>query len=214
MHLQMAMKLHRLGKDPRVYLDFLTRTSDSLGRRIARDPYIIYEPRIVANEILFRFQYWVLLSRKYIENASSVKCIPTHGPGYFRICGHLSLVDDPPQKMFTCLCNHLATGTRFCLLCTDLMQCNRCGTEFQMQTKDYGEKGVAFVLTKWVDFGAALSPYDKKLTLYTEHTYYHGIRSANGNIMSRFESCKPSEFTPVLSRGQEAEFFKVNIQAR
>lgn len=212
-HLQMAMKLHRLGKNPGTHLAFLTRTNDMFQSRTGYAPYIIHEPRIVDNEILFRSQYWLLLPWRYIENASSIERVATHGLGNFKICGHLSFWDHRLARIFTCFCNHLATSTPLCLFCTDLWQCEHCDAEFQMHVKDYGKKGFAFVVTKWANLGPALSPYDKKWTLHLEFRYYQGIRSSNGCIMSRFENCKPSEFTPVLNEAQEIALFQVEIQA-
>jgi hypothetical protein len=43
-----------------------------------------------------------------------------------------------------------------------LRRCHRCHTEFQLDVKDFGKRGVALVITAWQDLGECRTSLDPK----------------------------------------------------
>jgi hypothetical protein len=214
-NLQMAMKLHRLGKDPGLHLRFLTK-SNQISRRIGGDrsePYITYESRIVGRDVLFRSQFCLFIPRHSIDIRAILHHIATHRLRKFNICRHYQLYDIGIRAIFLCLMEHLAKGTPFCscMGLMDLTECRKCGTEFKMDLMDYADKGVVFIVTKWVDLGPGLSPEDEKWRRLIELDYQSmpGWRPSTCRVMPLFEDCEPSDFEAVLSAAQKASLFPV-----
>jgi hypothetical protein len=217
-HLQMAMKLHRLGQDPSPYLDPLTTGSPkymqlpgvdarNLTSRLSLAPHVSHKPRIDNDELLFRSQYCLRLPWRSLRDFHSTWITAEHDLGYFNLCSHLSLQDSRLKALFSRLCFHYSGNVAWCEACHVLHECSHCGAEFMACMKDYGRRGVVFVLTRWVNFGAVRSQYDQKWTRHLEWTSNYRIQPARGNAMTRFEKCAQSEFEPVLTENQENVLF-------
>lgn len=76
-----------------------------------------------------------------------------------------------------------------------------------IEIQHYGSRGVAFVLTRWMNLGAGRSQFEEKWARVFEYVRYPGLRLAEGDTMTRFEGCKPNEFCTVLSESQESVLF-------
>ena len=212
-HLQMAMKLHRMGKDPKSHLEFLTRTNVKLHSTTGHRPYISHEPRIIDDEVLFRSQYAILIPRTDLQDASTMKRLVPDGLGYFAICGHLTLGGTSLIDLFTSLWRYVAAAPYVDCARINLFECEACGAESQMHSKSYGEEGVIFFVTKWANLGAAMSPYDDKWTAHLDDRYSHKIRPAIGHVIARFEHLWFAPFTPRLSQSLNAALFQSETPA-
>ncbi|OBT80879.1 hypothetical protein VF21_00029 [Pseudogymnoascus sp. 05NY08] len=51
-----------------------------------------------------------------------------------------------------------------CSQCAGPFLCHLCPAEFQVDTKDFGNRGVALVITRWLDLGDGSAPFDPSWT--------------------------------------------------
>ena len=155
-HVQMAMKLHRLGRDTRPDLARLTLVDTAT---YGPNDLYLSEARIVADEMFVRAQHWLLVpGNKFL-----------HVPKFsFRVCHHLDTLDLSPnnklKRMMFCKIAHLNDMQKLvsCKSCNGLSQCDYCPTEFQVDLKSFGDRGTAVVITKWMNLGAGYSRSDPK----------------------------------------------------
>jgi hypothetical protein len=146
---QSAMKLHQQGLDCSMQLSLLSGFSTMFHsghtfRRVAR-------PRIVDGRLFLRFQQWFLFPA-----AQPVRC-PTRIPIY--VCPHWEhiLVQFVSRTrlgfILSCRASHWDDEriNSTCPRCAGLHRCEICPIEFQIDIKNFGEKGIALVVSRWLD---------------------------------------------------------------
>jgi hypothetical protein len=68
--------------------------------------------------------------------------------------------------------------------------CPPCDTTFQVEVRTCGDEGVAVVVTKWLDLGAGLDPYDEhwRRHIFTAmHEMKEVVPPPEQNVRTRFE---------------------------
>lgn len=191
-HVQMAMKQHRLGLNSNPHVDHLSTTKTYYMGRYTYQASI--KARIVFDNFLLRIQDRVLIP-----------------PGQ---------VLEEPSALFTDLCPHLksfGSGDCRCRLrhlhdqqpcsgCNGLKQCRYCPTEFQIDHKNFGKRGIVVYITRWMDFGAGLTASDPKWQSHVKGNLpgmgkYKEMEFAPGSIQSAFELQEPSTFESIMTWG-------------
>jgi hypothetical protein len=159
-HVQMAMKLHRSGRDTKGYLAQLAPVDTTI-----RGTYNIYlfEARIVAHEFFVRIQHWL-----FIPGNKAVR-VPKY---VFRVCHHLTTDDfqsptKPANKLISTLSCRIAhlndkQEQTSCERCSGLSRCDYCPTDFRVDFKSFAGRGTAIIVTKWMNLGAGRARSDPK----------------------------------------------------
>jgi hypothetical protein len=118
--------------------------------------------RIASGHLLFRHQNWILYRDRKIRDLPPPDSI--------------QLIAYPHVTMFhDFVANKVARRTRHlqdilnntdnklvCIVCEGLSQCHVCPVGFQIDTKDFSTKGIAVVITRWLDLGDGDTPFDPK----------------------------------------------------
>lgn len=198
--MQMAMKLSRMGKDPTLYLRSMSveeRDFEVWGNR----SYLLYDPRIVGDEVIFRSQIWTLASRQRLNEIYHHDQTEELLDSDFQICSHLYKETRETQL---CHASHLLGVTPRCgassrRACSRIRRCDTCNTEFQVQSKDCGSVGVAIIVTKWLNMGGAKTPRDPKIQALLDKNPNGRTSRSDGRILTMFEGCSPDEFEPILN---------------
>jgi hypothetical protein len=159
-HVQMAMKLHRSGRDTKAYLAQLAPVDATIH---GSQNIYLFEARIAAHEFFVRAQHW------FFVPGSQVLQVPEYT---FDICYHLKtdrlspsvLHGNKLRRMLSCKIQHLNDDQEqvSCETCGGLRQCSDCPTEFQIDLKSFCGRGTAVVITKWMNLGAGRSRSDPK----------------------------------------------------
>ncbi len=181
-HVRLVMNAHRFGPRHGIPLDVLFHVYTTSRKDDALQVWL--KPRIVADELLLRAQSRVLL--RYDRDFKHVKAY------VLKICPHLSAHrnDNLLLHLIACRLSHL--DNRPCLYCGGLKQCRYCPTEFQVEIEDFGEAGVAILVTVWNNLGCGRSPSDPKWRAHV-HDYHNNLITAMpfqyepGSIQTAFE---------------------------
>lgn len=200
--LQWTMKRSRMGLDCSKQLQFFFEAS--LRKRI----YRVKEARIRAGKWLFRVHEWFILPVKRVSITSwDVQTT---------VCDHLHNLGlkNSLNKLIECRMHHWRDGVS-CVLCTGLQQCRCCYTEFQLDVKEYGQGEIALILTRWLDLGECLTPFDPKwsrrmspLTQELGQLWAReGVRFVPGSIKDLYEDGEDFSFNSIMSPSTEKELF-------
>jgi hypothetical protein len=86
----------------------------------------------------------------------------------------------------------------------NIYQCSFCCTDFQLEVVDCDRKGIALVITRWLDLGSGLDPDDPK---WRRHLYIYGygclVTQPVGVLRSHFEQ-KSEVSLDALTRRNES----------
>jgi hypothetical protein len=159
-HVQMAMKLHRSGRDTKGYLAQLAPVDTTI--RGIHNLYL-FEARIVAHEFLVRIQHWL-----FIPGNKAVQ-VPKYA---FGVCHHLTTEDfqsaarraNKLTSILSCRIAHLNDKREqtSCERCSGLSRCDYCPTDFRVDFKSFAGRGTAIIVTKWMNLGAGRVSSDPK----------------------------------------------------
>jgi hypothetical protein len=187
--LQYIMKRHRLGLETTTQLSELskTKTKDaSKGHKYTRQVSTL--ARIRHNKLLLRTQDWFVMASNP-ELQLPVWCT-------IELCPHWQIYPSyswPPDKLRLMIDCKLSHGNQSgCDLCSTLIKCKRCDTEFQLDTRKFGDKRLALILTSWKDLGNCENPFDPHCN-WDRHRHfgprrYRQVASREGNrIKDEFE---------------------------
>jgi hypothetical protein len=213
-HLQMAMKLYRSGKNASPAIEYLTKTDDKVLEMhqsfLWRLPCITHEARIDRNEFLFRSQFCFLIPLAGTCEEGIVKQLLNNSNIAFRpICRHLRIGDiDGLPRIISCLRGHIlySRNPADCRRCNNVWECQSCGAEFSIALKDYGAR-LALVITRWLNLGPGISPDDEKWKRIVEWGRQGRISHSTGIVSRRWEGGLVPEFTSGLSEAQEKVLF-------
>lgn len=200
-HVQMAMKQHRLGLNSGLHLDYLsTLETDNWSLPYTHQKSM--KARIVSNSFLVRIQDRLLIPAEEV-----VKTIPIY---YLRLCRHLSSFskDDRLSKLLRCRLDH-SHDQHPCSTCNGLKQCRYCPTEFQIDHKSFGKQGMVIFITRWLNFGAGLTPSDPN---WKSHAFdvrgtgvYQNHEFDEGSIQSAFELKEHFLFESIMTSDNFSE---------
>jgi hypothetical protein len=151
---QLAMKQHRSGIDIKFPLEAFRYLEVGHG---SESPWkvVLYsaDAQIVSDEFLMRFQTWTLVPwnrsdtfMEYLERDNLVysTCIHDYIPRHRD--------EDTIRNLMITRIGQLEAGENS--QPRTLCGCARCYVEYKVDAKDFGERGLAVITTKWINFGA------------------------------------------------------------
>jgi hypothetical protein len=158
-HIQLAMKQHYCGTDigfPLEAFQHLEVQHDQSQDKITLLPF---DAQIVSNELLMRSQAWILLP--WSRRDEFIDKLAVNGL-LFGICVHtrlgplkVNVVSDLVRSRL----DQLETREK-CRIQT--LQCPYCWTDYIVDAIDFGERGFAVFITRWVNLGGGLDYADAK----------------------------------------------------
>jgi hypothetical protein len=151
-----VMKHHRAGLDCTSLLKDLSRTVTNFRDTHTQQNSVTC--RISLNDsgrLLVRAQHWFLIP------ANPRPVFPADYS--IDLCPHLStwsgtIYPGLLEKLIECTTSHSTP----CSTCSSLHQCSHCATEFQINSKFFGDREWGMCFSVWHDFGECRSPFDEK----------------------------------------------------
>lgn len=183
-HLQLAMKRHRHGPGHGISTESLSFTELQVWPR--KDgtgtihTLVSVEARICSAPIslCLRIQQWA-----FFDPARPAVILSE--TWFVRLCNHLGR-DSPVISRL--IMSKLEPGQRG--MGPDLRKCRCCNMDYHMKISDFGDRGVALVITKWLDLGPGMNPRDMRWKAHTQVSTIAelpGLGEA-GDVRLRFES--------------------------
>jgi hypothetical protein len=179
-----VMKHHRAGLDCTSLIKDLSRTVTKLRDTHTQQNSVTC--RISLNDsgrLLVRAQHWFFIP----ANPNPVF------PAEYSIdlCPHLSTWSGTSypgllEKLIECTASHSTP----CSTCSTVHQCSHCATEFQIDSKFFGERKWGMCFSVWHDFGGCRSPFEEKFENLHISVPSRGRKSpefGKGSIKSAFE---------------------------
>jgi hypothetical protein len=165
----MSMKRYRLGLDYRRQLNWFLNDYRYGDYGVRCGSYEIVEARIAHEKFLVRVQKWIVLRADEVQ-------LPREAIRKAHVCEHFSGVvfsRGPLQEMLICRMSHWKEQDVECPQCSGLKQCPQCDTEFQIDTRELGSRGLTIVITTWWDLGPGISPYDPEYRRHCSSERFH-----------------------------------------
>jgi hypothetical protein len=181
-----VMKHHRAGLDCTSLLKDLSRTVTHFRDTHTQQNSVTC--RISLNDsgrLLVRAQHWFLIP------ADPKPVLPAEYS--IDLCPHLSTWSRTSypgllEKLVQCTASHSSSTS--CSTCSVLHQCSQCATEFQIDSKYFGEREWGMCFSVWHDFGECRTPFDEKFENLNVSVQSRGRKSPvfeKGSIKSTFE---------------------------
>ena len=193
-HLQLVMEKYHYGFDHGIPAESLSFTEVSVptdgihetGDGVAR--LLSVEARICPRPVglYLRVQHWLFV------NTTNHDEILAQSDGMW-LCDH---IPDFTLSFRRSVEHILATSSG------ETLKCTLCNMDYEIRLRDFPGEGSALVITKWLDLGAGLTPYDPRWRAHVSYPRM-GVRaflSNAGDVQARFES----EYQPE-GRGQTQE---------
>jgi hypothetical protein len=181
-----VMKHHRAGLDCTPLLKVLSRTVTNFRDTHTQQNSVTCRISLHdSGRLLVRAQHWFL-----------VRTDPNPlFPAEYSIdlCPHLSTWSGTSlpgllDKLIVCTSSHSSAIS--CSTCSTLYQCSQCATEFQIDSKYFGERGWGMCFSVWHDFGDCRTPFEEKFENLHLSVPSRGRKSPEfklGSIKSAFE---------------------------
>ncbi|TGO59658.1 hypothetical protein BCON_0042g00250 [Botryotinia convoluta] len=170
----LAMKQHRSGIDIGFSLEAFRHLEVTHDQSTNITTLMSVDARFVSNELLLRSQTWILVPRsqkdRIIEKLAADRLST-------RFCKHSAR--SSLEVMVSELVRNKLSHTR-------TLQCPHCWMDFVIHLKRCGERGIAVVITRWINLGAGIDPKDWK---WQCHIGSKGLRHKQPpiNIRKAFE---------------------------
>lgn len=143
--------------------------------------------------LFLRIQQWALISftkRDMIHSKTE----------FVTICDHITSRSSEVSRLMEFQLEAPRTGSE-CREWPDVLKRRYRNTDFQVETKELGDQGLALVITKWLDLGPGLTPKDTRWRVHIarDKAAEIGRLGHAGDIRLRFES-EPGLSQDSLSR--------------
>ena len=193
-HLQLAMEKYYYDSNHGISTESLSFTEacvptngisesdEGVGRLLSVEARVCSRPI----GLYLRVQHWILV------NTASHDEILAQTDGMW-LCHH---IPDFSLSFRQLIRHNLATSSR------EVLKCTLCNMDYQIELRDFPGEGSALVITKWLDLGAGLTPYDPK---WRAHISYPRMGpttflSNAGDVRACFEGeCQPGRSQDALS---------------
>jgi hypothetical protein len=185
-HIQLAMKQHYCGTDigfPLQAFQHLEVEDDQTQQKITM---LYVDAQIISNELLMRSQTWILLpwSRRdeFLDELAN-KCLSND------ICVHTRLGPLKKNVVSDLVRSRLDQLVAREKCRTQTLQCPYCWMDYVLDAIDFGERGFAILLTRWINLGAGLDSADPKWKSHITVRMARGIHHPHhpGDIRTGFE---------------------------
>lgn len=158
-HVELALKRHRLGMDHGISVNFFTCTEvvePKLPTEVTN--LLSVDANIMSNELFVRVQQWTLVPQDKRYKLANKPLINS-------LCWHTNFqtaIDYQPNhipRLVQSQLDQLQTGSAQVAV---TRSCEYCFMDFEMVAKDFGDRGVAIVLTRWLNLGSGADPRNAK----------------------------------------------------
>lgn len=187
-HLQLAMQRHHHGPGHGISTESLSFTEAQVSRdedeaeRVTT--LLSVEARICPEPIslCLRIQHWALIS-------STKRDMIRSKTEFVMICDHITARSSESSQLIESKLKPRRTEYEY-QAGPDVSKCRFCNTDFQIEIKDFGDEGLALVVTKWLDLGSGLTPMDTRwrVHLARDSDAEIGALGEVGDVRLRFES--------------------------
>lgn len=154
------MVRYRNGLNFGMPLDALSITEVQTFDYFKATTLLAVEPRIVSDELCLRVQQWIKFDRREVPSVENTRSLG--------ICSHVNrfTISHMPN-LIQCKLRH-CNQKQDCRTCHSFFQCSECAAEFEVDTRDFGDRGSALIITKWLNLGRGDTPLDPK---WRRHLY-------------------------------------------
>ncbi|KAK2797235.1 hypothetical protein FQN51_008758 [Onygenales sp. PD_10] len=155
-HLQLAMKRYYNGPPHGLSTESLSFTQVEFSATNSITTLSSVEGRICQGPSLcMRFQNWALFNAATLDEFLSQI-------DFIFICGHDTMTWHLSYfaPLFAAALEGPRTDENGMRIDPEIHRCSRCGVEYQIEVMNYGDLGLALVITKWLDLGPGLRPTD------------------------------------------------------
>jgi hypothetical protein len=198
-----VMKHHRAGLNCTSLLKDISRTVTNIRESHTQQTSVTCRIALGdSGRFLVRAQHWFLVP------ANPKPIFPKN---FYNIdlCPHLSTWSGTSypallEKLIKCTTSH-STSTTPCSTCSKLYQCSQCATEFQIDSKYFGEREWRMCFSVWHDFGGCVTPFEEKFESLNLSVPPRGRPSAEfkkGSIKEAFEEFRFDRDMSVEERGE------------
>lgn len=210
-HIQSAMKRHRYGPEHGFPLEVFSYSEvEDEGAHLTT--LFTYEARIVNDELLMRSQQWLLVPSDRRESLYTQRLL-------HHLCEHISWAH-PSRRNNNLSLPGLVKSTLDLLQArqpcsTGTQQCSQCYMDYVIDAVDFDEKGVALLVTRWINLGAGFTPEDPK---WRNHMKWPRDRGAvyqpqlTGSIRLSFEDQEGQSLRDVTQENISKLFSKRKTQ--
>ncbi|KAI4127532.1 MAG: hypothetical protein LQ347_004563 [Umbilicaria vellea] len=187
-HLQLAMKRHHHGPGHGISTESLSFTevevsrdedeADRVTTLLSVEARICPEPM----SLCLRIQHWALVS-------STMRDMIRSKTKFVTICDHITTHSSEISQLGESELKPRRTESEY-RAGPDVSKCRFCNTDFQVEIKDFGDEGLALVVTKWLDLGSGLTPMDTRWRVHLgrDRDAEIGALGEAGIVRLRFES--------------------------
>jgi hypothetical protein len=202
-HVQLAMKRHHYGFDHGISLDSLSHTEveECIFEEYSSTTLLSVDARIASDELLMRSQQFIILPTDERDKLLS------HMLRVCDICGHIWDYRENGElwELIKCSLDYFH-GKQTWSTSAGTLQCQYCYMDFEIAIRDLGMHGTALVVTRWINLGAGLPPYDNKWRSHLFATDPPIISFHPGSIRSRFEDQKGSSVEELAAENMKKLF--------
>lgn len=185
-HVQLAMNRHRFGLSHGMSLDHMHLPPSQSMLHGGYHPSS--EARIVADELILRLKYGVLMQRSSTSAYFNFQKM-------WMLCPHINTFHGDRKRqmmdLIECQLRHRDTGP--CENCSGLWQCHACPTEYEIKVCRAGAAGHILEATTWRNLGSGRTHNDPKWQQQLGHDdnnpyRWRAFAFNPGSIRSAFES--------------------------
>ncbi|KAF7879589.1 hypothetical protein EAF04_000784 [Stromatinia cepivora] len=185
-HIQLAIRQHLHGTDigfPLEAFRVVEVEHDQYTQKIA---LLSVDAQIVSNELLMRSQTWILLPQSQHDEFIDKLAKDSFST---ELCIHARLGPRKENLVSNLVRSRLDKRETREKCRTQTLQCSYCWMDFVLDVKDFGERGLAVVITRWVNLGAGLDSEDTKWKSHITTRMDIGVHHPHhpGDIRKAFE---------------------------
>jgi hypothetical protein len=181
-HVQLAMMHYHLGPKYGIPLEAFSHTEVMLNVSRGFTTLISVEARVASDKLLMRSQQWFLVPTEQRDELFT-------GGVVDHLCGHLPSQSSFVQRLVRRRLDHPNCSDSFC---SPTLQCQICHMDFTVDAFDFGAKGTAIAVTRYINLGSGLAPKDLNWQCQLIPKPYHYAQplqpSPKGSIRAAFES--------------------------
>jgi hypothetical protein len=180
-HVQLAMIQHHHGPKYGIPLKAFSHTEVMLNVSRGFTTLISVEARVASDKLLMRSQQWFLVQTERRDELFTGSVVD-------HLCGHLPSQSSFVQRLVRRRLDHPNCSDSFC---SPTLQCHICHMDFAVDAFDFGGKGTAIAVTRWINLGSGLAPEDLNWQSHVKPNPCHYMQtlqpSPKGSIRADFE---------------------------